>query len=239
MFKYSQQVCISSSGVKALELSPFFNDDLISLGVPILSGLEKTFFRFSFIKNQAEVASKIWPIRVDPFSFRDKWPPSEMPLPCVCIWRRKWCVGLGGGDAPQAGSCGQVSITLHPTARATLGISSGLTGMQCLLQGFLLTLPAELLLTYSETPQHAFQVLITAFTPLYCALGILCFCLQSSSFPARSICHSSLCSPPKLVASKVGVSDLENNFVVTSGERWGEGIDWEFGIDKYTMLYSE
>jgi len=57
-------------------------------------------------------------------------------------------------------------------------------------------------------------------------LGLYSFRIKlSSSFPARSVCHSSLCSPPKLVASKVGVSDLENNFVVTSGERWGEGID--------------
>ena len=104
--------------------------------------------------------------------------------------------------------------------------------------------PSWSLLAYSETLQHAFWVLITAFTPLYCPLGILPLCLHfliklSSSFPARSDCHSSLCSSPKLVASKVGVSDLENNFVVTSGERLGEGIDWEFGIDKYTMLYSK
>ena len=66
IFKYSQQVCISSSGVKELEFSPFFNDDLISFRVPILSVQEKTFFGFSFIKNQAEVASNIWSTRVDP-----------------------------------------------------------------------------------------------------------------------------------------------------------------------------
>ena len=85
-------MCISSS---ELWFSPFFNGDLISFGVPILSGSEKTFFRFSFIKNQAEVASNIWSTRVDPFSFRDKWLPSGMPLPCVCIWRRKSCGGWG------------------------------------------------------------------------------------------------------------------------------------------------
>ena len=26
--------------------------------------------------------------------------------------------------------------------------------------------------------------------------------------------------------------------MVTRGERWGGGIDWEFGIDRYTLLYS-
>ena len=29
----------------------------------------------------------------------------------------------------------------------------------------------------------------------------------------------------------------ENKLMVTRGEGWGEGIDWEFGIDMYTQLF--
>ena len=32
-------------------------------------------------------------------------------------------------------------------------------------------------------------------------------------------------------------TDLENELMVTRGEGWGRGIDWEFGIDMYTLLY--
>ena len=32
------------------------------------------------------------------------------------------------------------------------------------------------------------------------------------------------------------VTDVENKFMVTKGERWG-GINWEIGIDIYTLLY--
>ena len=32
-------------------------------------------------------------------------------------------------------------------------------------------------------------------------------------------------------------TDLENELMVTSRERLGGGIDWEFGIDMYTLLY--
>ena len=31
--------------------------------------------------------------------------------------------------------------------------------------------------------------------------------------------------------------DLENELMVTRGEKAGGGIDWEFGIDMYTLLY--
>ena len=31
--------------------------------------------------------------------------------------------------------------------------------------------------------------------------------------------------------------DLENEFIVTREEGWGEGIVREFGIDMYTLLY--
>ena len=34
-------------------------------------------------------------------------------------------------------------------------------------------------------------------------------------------------------------TDLENKLMVTTGERWGEGIDWEFGTGIYTLLYME
>ena len=30
--------------------------------------------------------------------------------------------------------------------------------------------------------------------------------------------------------------DVKNNLMVTSGEK-GEGINWEIGIDTYTLLY--
>ena len=30
---------------------------------------------------------------------------------------------------------------------------------------------------------------------------------------------------------------LENEFMVTGGKGGGGGIDWEFGIDMYTLLY--
>ena len=33
------------------------------------------------------------------------------------------------------------------------------------------------------------------------------------------------------------VTDLENEFMVTREEGQGEAIDWEFGIDTYTLLY--
>ena len=34
------------------------------------------------------------------------------------------------------------------------------------------------------------------------------------------------------------LTDLENEFMVTRGKGgWGRGIDWEFGIDMYTLLY--
>ena len=33
------------------------------------------------------------------------------------------------------------------------------------------------------------------------------------------------------------LTDLEDEFMVTSGEGWRGGIDWEFGIDMYTLLY--
>ena len=31
--------------------------------------------------------------------------------------------------------------------------------------------------------------------------------------------------------------DLENEFIVTREEGWGEGIVREFGIDMYTLMY--
>ena len=33
------------------------------------------------------------------------------------------------------------------------------------------------------------------------------------------------------------LTDLENKLMVTKGERWGGGINWEFGTDMYTLLY--
>ena len=33
------------------------------------------------------------------------------------------------------------------------------------------------------------------------------------------------------------VTDVENKIMVTRGERGGGGINWEFGIDMYTLLY--
>ena len=30
--------------------------------------------------------------------------------------------------------------------------------------------------------------------------------------------------------------DIESNLMITNGERSGEGINWEFGISKYTLL---
>ena len=30
---------------------------------------------------------------------------------------------------------------------------------------------------------------------------------------------------------------IENEFMVTRGQGWGGGIDWEFGIDMHTLLY--
>ena len=32
-------------------------------------------------------------------------------------------------------------------------------------------------------------------------------------------------------------TDLVNKFKVTKGERWGKGINLEFGTDIYTLLY--
>ena len=34
-----------------------------------------------------------------------------------------------------------------------------------------------------------------------------------------------------------GLTDLENEFMVTRREGWGKGIVREFGIDMYTLLY--
>ena len=39
------------------------------------------------------------------------------------------------------------------------------------------------------------------------------------------------------VESKKNLTDLENELMVTRGEGLGGGIDWEFGIDMYTLLY--
>ena len=33
------------------------------------------------------------------------------------------------------------------------------------------------------------------------------------------------------------LTDLENKLMVTKGERRGQGINWEFGINIYTLLY--
>ena len=33
------------------------------------------------------------------------------------------------------------------------------------------------------------------------------------------------------------LTDLENELMVTRGKRGGGGINWEFGIDMYTLLY--
>ena len=32
-------------------------------------------------------------------------------------------------------------------------------------------------------------------------------------------------------------TDLEKGLMVTSGEGWVGGLDWEFKIDRYTLLY--
>ena len=34
-----------------------------------------------------------------------------------------------------------------------------------------------------------------------------------------------------------GLTDLENKLMVAKGERCGGGINWEFGVDIYTLLY--
>ena len=36
--------------------------------------------------------------------------------------------------------------------------------------------------------------------------------------------------------SRNRLTDLEKELMVTSGEECGGGIDWEFGIDMYTLL---
>ena len=33
------------------------------------------------------------------------------------------------------------------------------------------------------------------------------------------------------------LTDSENEFMVTRGMGWGRGIDWELGVDMYTLLY--
>ena len=33
------------------------------------------------------------------------------------------------------------------------------------------------------------------------------------------------------------IIDSENEFMVTRGMGWGRGIDWELGMDMYTLLY--
>ena len=33
------------------------------------------------------------------------------------------------------------------------------------------------------------------------------------------------------------LTDLENELMVTWGDGWEAGLDWEFGIDIYTLLY--
>ena len=33
------------------------------------------------------------------------------------------------------------------------------------------------------------------------------------------------------------LTDIENKLMVTRGERDGGGINWEFGINRYTLLY--
>ena len=37
--------------------------------------------------------------------------------------------------------------------------------------------------------------------------------------------------------NRMTVTELENELMVTKGDGWGSGIDWEFGIDMYTLLY--
>ena len=37
--------------------------------------------------------------------------------------------------------------------------------------------------------------------------------------------------------TKQRLTNLENRFMVTKGERWGGGINWEFGTDIYMLLY--
>ena len=38
------------------------------------------------------------------------------------------------------------------------------------------------------------------------------------------------------ILNKNRITDVENNLMVTKGERWG-GINWEIGIGIYTLLY--
>ena len=40
-----------------------------------------------------------------------------------------------------------------------------------------------------------------------------------------------------LFTNRNRLTDLENKLTVTSGEGRGGRIDWEFGIDMYTLLY--
>ena len=40
-----------------------------------------------------------------------------------------------------------------------------------------------------------------------------------------------------LLQNRNRLTDLENGLMVTRVEGLGGGIDWEFGIDMYTLLY--
>ena len=40
-----------------------------------------------------------------------------------------------------------------------------------------------------------------------------------------------------LLQTRNRFTNLENKLMVTKGERSGGGINWEFGIDIYTLLY--
>ena len=43
--------------------------------------------------------------------------------------------------------------------------------------------------------------------------------------------------PVTYLQNRNRLTDLENKLMVTKGEGWGEGIDWGFGTDTYTLLY--
>ena len=161
-----------------------------------------------------------------------------MPLPCVCVWRRKgWAQARGTGWGQQPGLPHPLSFCACNSGHHLWPESDAVSPTMCPLSH-----PSWSSLPLLWAPTACFLGLYHSIYPIILWWGILCLCLSfllklSSSFPVRAISHSSLCSPPKIVALKVGAPDLENKLMVTGGEWRRGGIDLEFGIDMYTRLY--
>lgn len=58
-----------------------------------------------------------------------------------------------------------------------------------------------------------------------------------NTYTTNNIYTNELCKLKKLLTKQEHLQTQRMNLMVTRGEGWKGGIDWEFQIDKYTLLY--